>query len=174
MAAGCVFGGCFGGVLRLLAWLGAASMANEAATAVLKALAEELSQDKVALAAALQLGILLSTLLEHSRTAKAAGWSLPLVGSKEQQEARQTTAAAATTTSSTPGGSSSSSVGHPEHDGVLKLSGLWPYWLSGNSPDTVKNDVELQGFMLLTGPNTAGGQCSAPSPALILLTVFRH
>lgn len=150
-------------------WLlasGAATRANEAATAVLKALAVELSQDKVALAAALQLGIVLSALLEHSRTAKAAGWSLPLVGSKEQQEAQQTIAAA-TTTSSTPGDSSSSSVGHPERDGVLKLSGLWPYWLSGNSPDTVKNDVELQGFMLLTGPNTAGGQRAAGSPTLI-------
>jgi hypothetical protein len=109
----------------------------------LKQLSVDLSVDKNALVAALQLRILLTTLWEHSRQARAAGWTVPLVGSSEQQ------APAATTSSSSRGG-------HPEHDGVFDLHGLWPYWMSGSDLATVKNDVGLEGFMLLTGPNLAG------------------
>jgi hypothetical protein len=98
----------------------------------------------VQLAAALQLGILLTTLLAHSSAAHKAGWSVPLVGSLEQHGA---TAAVSSSSSSGP---------HAEHDGVLSLRGVWPYWMSGADPVTVKNDVHLDGFMLLTGPNMAG------------------
>jgi hypothetical protein len=122
---------------------------NRAANAVLKQLSVDLSVDKNALVAALQLGILLTTLWEHSRQARAAGWTVPLVGSGEQQ-------AAAATTTTTTSSSSSSRGGHPEHDGVFDLRGLWPYWMSGSDVATVKNDVGLGGFMLLTGPNMAG------------------
>lgn len=106
-----------------------------------------MSKDKVQLAAAMQLGILLTSLLEHSRAASRAGWSVPLVGSEEQHQAFGTT---------TSSSSSSCSNSHLAHVGVLKLSQLWPYWMSGSDPATVKNDVELSGFMLLTGPNMAG------------------
>jgi hypothetical protein len=87
----------------------------------------------------MQLGVLLVTLQEHSRAATAANWAVPLVGGKEQQEA-----------------GASGSQAHPEHDGVLQLRGLWPYWMSGGDIGAVRNDVGLDGFMLLTGPNMAG------------------
>jgi hypothetical protein len=118
----------------------AATAANEAAAAALRQLSQDLSGTAAELAAAMQLGVLLVTIQEHSRAATAAGWSVPLVGGKEQQEAR----------------ASSSSRAHPEHDGVLQLRGLWPYWVSGGDVGTVRNDVGLDGFMLLTGPNMAG------------------
>jgi hypothetical protein len=117
----------------------AATASNNAAAAALRQLTQDLSGTAAELAAAMQLGVLLATLQEHSRAAKAAGWAVPLVGGKEQQEA-----------------GASSSPAHPEHDGVLQLRGLWPYWMSGGDVSTVTNDVGLDGFMLLTGPNMAG------------------
>lgn len=117
----------------------AVTAANNAAAAALRQLTQDLSGTAAELAAAMQLGVLLATLQEHSRAAKAAGWAVPLVGGNEQQEA-----------------AASSSPPHPEHDGVLQLRGLWPYWMSGGDVSTVKNDVGLDGFMLLTGPNMAG------------------
>jgi hypothetical protein len=131
----------------------ATSKANSAATAVLKQLAADLSVHKVELHAALTLGILLSTLAEHSRAASAAGWSLPLVGSKEQQEAGvQQPQSGSSSSSSGSGGVG----GEAAHDGVLALRQLWPYWLSGSDSSTVKNDICGNTMMLLTGPNMAG------------------
>lgn len=144
---------CLLGVLRvpiipscslLLLLPAAAEAANEAAAAALRQLSQDLSGTAAELAAAVQLGVLLVTLQEHSRAAKAAGWAVPLVGGKEQQAA-----------------GASSSQPHPEHDGVLQLRGLWPYWMSGSDVGTVKNDVQLDGFMLLTGPNMAGEDWAA-------------
>uniref|UniRef100_A0A383W7S3 DNA mismatch repair proteins mutS family domain-containing protein n=1 Tax=Tetradesmus obliquus TaxID=3088 RepID=A0A383W7S3_TETOB len=40
--------------------------------------------------------------------------------------------------------------------GVFYLKGLWPFWMVGSDSSTIKNDVALDGFMLLTGPNMAG------------------
>jgi hypothetical protein len=117
----------------------AATAANEAAAAALRQLSQDLSGTAAELAAAMQLGVLLVTLQEHSRAATAAGWAVPLVGGKEQQEA-----------------GASSIQAHPELDGVLQLQGLWPYWMSGGDVGNVKNNVGLDGFMLLTGPNMAG------------------
>lgn len=116
-----------------------AAEVNAAASAVLKQLAVDLSGLKAELAAAVQLGVLLTTLSEHSRAAKAAGWTVPLVGGKEQEAA-----------------GIGSTEAHPAHDGVLDLRGLWPYWMPGRDAGTVKNDARLDGFMLLTGPNMAG------------------
>lgn len=148
------------GVLPALSWLwpcaDATNKANDAATAVLKQLAADLSAHKVELHAALTLGILLSTLAEHSRAASAAGWSVPFVGAKEQQEA--------SVEQPRPGGSSSSGGsggdvdGQAAHDGVLALRQLWPFWLSGSDSSTVKNDICGNTMMLLTGPNMAGEQ----------------
>ena len=129
----------------------AVEQANAAALAVLKQLAADMAQHKVQLAAAMQLGILLTTLADHSRAATKAGWSVPLVGHKEQQEA-----AISGQSSSSDASSSGDSALHPAHDGVFRLSQLWPNWMSGSSPNTVKNDVEMRGFTILTGPNMAG------------------
>ena len=38
---------------------------------------------------------------------------------------------------------------------------LWPFWMVGSDSSTIKNDVALDGFMLLTGPNMAGGAAAA-------------
>ena len=38
----------------------------------------------------------------------------------------------------------------------MRAQGFWPYWLSLSDPATVKNDVELDRMVLLTGPNAAG------------------
>jgi hypothetical protein len=106
---------------------------NTAAIKALKALTKQLSAKREELAAAAQLGILLAALLDHSATARTAGWTLPLVGVAEQQQ------------EATGNGS-----------GAFSVRGLWPYWMPGSQPSTVKNDVALQGMMLLTGPNMAG------------------
>jgi hypothetical protein len=127
------------------------SRANSEATSVLKKLAADLSVHKVELHAALTLGVLLSTLAEHSRAASAAGWTLPLVGASDQKEA-------GVLQQPQPSSSSSSSgvVGGAVHDGVLQLRQLWPYWMSGSDTSTVKNDISGNTMMLLTGPNMAG------------------
>jgi len=38
----------------------------------------------------------------------------------------------------------------------LSLDGLFPFWMDLGDPDTQANDVRIDGFVLLTGPNMAG------------------
>lgn len=116
------------------------ALANEAATEKLQQLAEQLHHTKLQIGAAVQLGILLGALYEHRVAADAAGWSVPEVGLHEQMEA---------------GIELSETDSTEQRYGVLKLKGLKPYWLSPEDMP-VANDVHLQGFDLLTGPNMAG------------------
>ena len=117
---------------------------NEAATQKLQELAQQLSHTKLQIGAAVQLGILLGALYEHRVAADAAGWSVPVVGRQEQLEA-------GFALSDTP------DVCEQQY-GVMRLKGLKPYNLSPKGPvKPVSNDLHLQGFDLLTGPNMAGG-----------------
>ena len=43
-----------------------------------------------------------------------------------------------------------------QEDRSLKLDGFWPFWMDGASPSTVKNSVNMDKMVLLTGPNMAG------------------
>lgn len=117
----------------------AVEKANDAAIRALSNLCTELRSVHFELSAAVQLGILITALLQHSRAAKAAGWSLPHVGRSEQLAA----------------GVSDGIVGDA---GAFTLKGLFPYWMSSQEHSgTVRNDIDLPGLMLLTGPNMSGG-----------------
>lgn len=111
----------------------------------LKNLSQQLAPLELELSAAVQLGILLQALYEHSAKAGDAGWSIPAVGREEQLEA---------------GVQFADDV--DDQYGVLRLKSLQPYWMEKStakepvSDSVVYNDVELDGFMLLTGPNMAG------------------
>ena len=50
-------------------------------------------------------------------------------------------------------------AGRPEEDPIhapFRLRGLWLYWLTISSRDTVPNDVDVDSMLLLTGPNAGG------------------
>jgi len=130
--------------------LDAAEDANDACDPIVKRVTVEVSPHREQLAAAVQLSTLMLALVEHCTVAQAAGWTVPLVGPEEQQ-------AAADSSSSSHGSNGSSAA---DGRGVFRLRGLWPYWMEGSSAGTVENDVVLDGFMLLTGPNMAG-ECAA-------------
>ncbi|WIA37431.1 hypothetical protein OEZ86_014355 [Tetradesmus obliquus] len=144
----------------LNAYRSAVAAANAAATKALKELTKELAGSATQLAAAVQLGDLLNALLCHSRAATAAGWTVPYVGAQEQQQYLQQQQkqqrrggkqlARKSASSSRSSSSSSSSRG------AFYLKELWPFWMVGSDSSTIKNDVALDGFMLLTGPNMAG------------------
>uniref|UniRef100_A0A383VFR4 DNA mismatch repair proteins mutS family domain-containing protein n=1 Tax=Tetradesmus obliquus TaxID=3088 RepID=A0A383VFR4_TETOB len=142
----------------LNAYRSAVAAANAAATCALKELTKELAGSATQLAAAVQLGDLLNALLCHSRAATAAGWTVPYVGAQEQQQylqqqqkqQRRGGKQLAVKSASSSSSSSSSSRG------AFYLKELWPFWMVGSDSSTIKNDVALDGFMLLTGPNMAG------------------
>jgi hypothetical protein len=60
--------------------------ANAAALRALKQLTGELRGSATKLAAAVQLSVVITALLYHSRTVRASGWSVPHVGVQEQQQ----------------------------------------------------------------------------------------
>jgi hypothetical protein len=126
------------------------AVANAAATRALKQLARELAGSVTLLAAAVQLSDVMTALLYHSRTVQASGWSVPYVGSQEQQGLGSLQESGTGQLQQQAAGYSSSSRGR------FMLKGLWPFWMVGADSSTIKNDVELDGFMLLTGPNMAG------------------
>jgi hypothetical protein len=148
--------------------------ANAAALRLLKQLAGELSGNATKLAAAVQLSDLITALLYHSRTVRASGWSVPYVGVHEQQQylqekqglgsAQQVSAtgqlqqqaAGESDSSSSNSSSSSSSLTDSSSRGQFALKEFWPFWMVGGDNSTIKNDVTLDGFILLTGPNMAG------------------
>jgi len=48
---------------------------------------------------------------------------------------------------------------HPPDDrsgSPLAFEGLWPYWMDARDPGTVLNSFDMDGLVLLTGPNMAG------------------
>lgn len=91
----------------------------------------------------MQLGILLQLLYDHAVMAEGAGWCLPAVGREEQVAA----------------GAATESVG--QH-GALRLDGVFPYWMEGDHPNTIRNTISLPGMMMLTGPNMAGKLINRP------------
>lgn len=38
----------------------------------------------------------------------------------------------------------------------IDIENFWPYWLDGQAPSTVKNSLNLNSLVLLSGPNMAG------------------
>jgi hypothetical protein len=150
--------------------------ANAAALRALKQLAGELSGNATKLAAAVQLSDLITALLYHSRTVRASCWSVPYVGVHEQQQylqqkqglssaqqvfgtgqLQQQAAGDSDCFSNSVSSSSSSSLGNSSSSrGQFALKDMWPFWMVGGDSSTIKNDVTLDGFMLLTGPNMAG------------------
>jgi hypothetical protein len=164
-------------LLHLPLAAGAVTNANAAATRRLKQLTQELAASSTQLAAAVQLSDLLTALLCHSRAATRAGWSVPYVGMQEQQQylQQQQQQGSREQVAQQDAGNSSSSSSSSKHGGRKQvaqqdagnssssrgdfyLKGLWPFWMVGSDSSTVKNDVALDGFMLLTGPNMAGEQ----------------
>jgi hypothetical protein len=147
---------------------GAVAAANAAATRRLKQLTRELAASTTQLAAAVQLSDLLTALLYHSRAATAGGWSVPCVGLQEQQQylaqqqqqqqQQQLGSGQLPQQQGTRSSSDSDSDSDSSSRGLFQLQGLWPFWMVGSDSSTVKNDVALDGFMLLTGPNMAGEQ----------------
>eukprot|EP00775_Hariotina_reticulata_P013292 gene13292-13422_t len=138
---------------------------NVAVTHQLAVLTEQLQQYRAELAAAVQLGIVTSSIVNHAQAARHAGWTVPLVGPGEQQQLTAGGGDMDNSGSSTLGGSGSSSDARSStvagetvvvDPGRFFLRGVWPYWMSCKASSTVSNDVTLQGFMLLTGPNMAG------------------
>jgi hypothetical protein len=63
----------------------------------------------------------------------------------------------------------SSSSSSSSSRGKFVVKDLWPFWMVGGDSSTIKNDVQLDGFMLLTGPNMAGGHTLA---SLLVGTVY--
>ena len=53
------------------------------------------------------------------------------------------------------------SVGTGAERQSMKVQGMWPYWLDGHAPTTVKNSFDMSSMYLLTGMTTA-----SPSHAL--------
>ncbi|CAL8466240.1 g5776 [Coccomyxa elongata] len=39
---------------------------------------------------------------------------------------------------------------------ALQVQDMWPYWLDGRAPSTVRNTFDIDSMLLLTGPNMAG------------------
>ncbi|EIE20036.1 hypothetical protein COCSUDRAFT_58259 [Coccomyxa subellipsoidea C-169] len=39
---------------------------------------------------------------------------------------------------------------------AMQVEGMWPYWLDGAAPSTVRNSFAMNSMLLLTGPNMAG------------------
>lgn len=116
----------------------AVAAANSAAGQALRDLSAKLAVSQIELTAAVQLGILLQMLTDHAKAAKDAQWSLPAVGQQEQLQA----------------GVNAETVGDY---GAFSLKDLHPYWMSClQGSGTVRNDVTLDGMMMLTGPNMAG------------------
>jgi hypothetical protein len=141
---------------------GAVAAANSAAARALRELTIELQPSSAMLAGAVHLGVLLSTLLAHARSAKVAGWSVPLVGTAEQHMGGEVTGGAA----ATPAAAAAQGSGAVDWRGKFMLHKLWPYWMQRNDDTTVTNDVTLNGFVLLTGPNMAGAMSSLCPPVI--------
>lgn len=38
----------------------------------------------------------------------------------------------------------------------MRVEGMWPYWLDGQAPSTVKNSFDMSSMFLLTGEQTVG------------------
>ncbi|WIA17178.1 hypothetical protein OEZ85_014061 [Tetradesmus obliquus] len=140
----------------LNAYRTAVAAANAAATCALKELTKELAGSATQLAAAVQLGDLLNALLYHSRAATAAGWTVPYVGAQEQQQYLQQQQKQQRRGGKQLAVKSASSSSSSSSRGAFYLKELWPFWMVGSDSSTIKNDVALDGFMLLTGPNMAG------------------
>lgn len=56
-----------------------------------------------------------------------------------------------------------------EEGGAWRMVGVTPFWLSRNGATTVKNDLELDGMLLLTGPNMSGKSTIARSAGAVAL-----
>ena len=140
---------------------------NAAVSQQLAVLTEQLQQYRPELAAAVQFGIVASSIINHAQAARQAGWTVPLVGLDEQQagganDADSSSSSSSSTTKvdieSSCNATSSSRDGETavKDPGRFFLRGVWPYWMSCKDVSTVSNDVQLEGLMLLTGPNMAG------------------
>lgn len=73
--------------------------------------------------------LIASALEKHVRQALHSSWALP------QQHHLSETLAAAEAGRALP----------------LSIEGMWPYWLDGHDQDTVRNSVDLESMVILTG-----------------------
>ena len=87
----------------------------------------------VSLQGALHFNNIASALEAHVRQASAQGWALPrqLQQSAEDAEPRH--------------------AGVSENREGISVRGMWPYWLEGRSASTVRNTLNLQNMVILTG-----------------------
>ena len=90
----------------------------------------------VSLQGALYFNNIASALEAHVREASLRGWALP------QQLHPPSEGSADLAIESRPG---------------IKVTGMWPYWLDGRSESTVRNTLDLQNMVILTGV-----QCPCP------------
>jgi len=74
----------------------------------------------------------------HVEEGKRRGWSLPALNLSETQL------------------SSGSNRGRTPERPSLEVTDMWPYWMSGSNPGTVRNSLSCDTMVLLTGPNMAG------------------
>jgi hypothetical protein len=121
----------------------ACAAAEEAVRQQLRDLAESLQPTLANLVTASTFAVVAAALDCHVREAARRGWALPrleygpdaaLTGDSAQQQQQR---------SDDPG------------EGLV-IEGMWPYWLDGLDPATVRNSFCMGGMFLLTGPNMAG------------------
>lgn len=106
-----------------------ACIATEAAVRkCLESLAHSLQPYLSQLVGAVQFVTIVTALQGHVREACRRHWALPDISIRKEQKASP-----------------------------FAVKGLWPYWLEGSNTETVRNTFDLDGMVLLTGPNMAGG-----------------
>ncbi|KAL3131455.1 hypothetical protein ABBQ38_007763 [Trebouxia sp. C0009 RCD-2024] len=106
----------------------ACDAAHMAVRAQLKLLADTLQGWLLQMVAASTFAIIAAALEAHTHEAARRGWALPTQLHK---------------------GAGGEGQG-------MQVQGMWPYWLDGHAPTTVKNSFNMFSMYLLTGPNMAG------------------
>lgn len=104
----------------------------------LVSLAQTLQPNLSQLVGAVQFVTIVTALQGHVREACRRRWALPDISIRKQQQAKP-----------------------------FAVQGLWPYWLEGSNTETVKNTFDLEGMILLTGPNMTGGSTVMWLPLLL-------
>jgi hypothetical protein len=127
----------------MASYAGACDDARRAAREELRELCGDFVDGQLLLCAvaAIHLNEILLTGSLHTRESLRRGWALPLLESLDVED----------------NGEELMKKQYPPQQRLpitLALRGMWPYWLGGSA--AVRNDVELSGQWIVTGPNMSG------------------
>lgn len=117
---------------------------------ILQSLSSQLLTDLITIVQASHLAVILQASLLHTTSAMQKGWTMPTLVNFDETEG---------------GGDNPSKTSRKKTP--FRVEGLTPYWFSRDK--AMKNEIELNGIMLLTAPNMSGKSTLMRSVLVIAL-----